>query len=356
MSEFHKLLNLWYQQNKRSLPWRLNNDPYSVWVSEIILQQTTVKQGRDYYLRFIDRFPDVNSLANATENEVLKLWQGLGYYSRARNMHFTSKLIVNKYQSRFPDSYDEIRKLKGIGDYTAAAIASISFGIDKAVLDGNVCRVLSRIFGIDIPIDTSKGKKELSTLAWSLLDKKNPGQFNESLMDFGALQCIPRNPTCSICPFKNKCVAFNHKKVDLLPVRSKETKQKKRYFNYFYITFGRYFFLEQRKTKDIWRNLFQFPLIETEVRADLKTLTEIREFTDLFKGQNNNMKIESVSPEIIHPLTHQKLFIRFFDIHLQELPANTHWIMTDKKELSKYPLPKPVENYLSYKFPHEKIL
>jgi A/G-specific adenine glycosylase len=354
MPQFHKILTIWYQQNKRDLPWRLNNNPYSVWVSEIILQQTRVDQGMNYYIQFIRRFPDVGSLAKASEDEVLKIWQGLGYYSRARNMHYAARQIMNEYNSQFPDSFNEIRKLKGVGDYTAAAIASISFGSGNAVIDGNVYRVLSRIFGIATPIDTSKGKKELSVLAHSLLDKHNPGQFNEALMDFGALQCIPRNPYCHQCPFKNQCVALKNNQVDFFPVRSKKVKQKNRYFNYLYITYGKYFFLEQRKTKDIWHNLYQFPLIETGEPIDETILISLPEFYNLFNGLK--VKVEDAAPEVIHLLTHQRLYIRFFHISLTQSPINSKWIMTSKSDLSKFPMPKPIDNYLSDKFLHNSIL
>src|ERR1035437_3971325 len=237
MPDFHKILTLWYQQNKRDLPWRMNNDPYSVWVSEIILQQTRIDQGTAYYLRFIRRFPDIESLANSSEEEVLKMWQGLGYYSRARNMHHAARQIMTEFNGRFPDSYNIIRTLKGVGDYTAAAIASISFGSENVVIDGNVYRVLSRIFGIATPIDTTNGKKEFSILAHSLLDKQNPGIFNEALMEFGALQCVPRNPLCIQCPFQDRCVALKNNQIDQFPVKSKQPKQKNRYFNYLFINY-----------------------------------------------------------------------------------------------------------------------
>jgi A/G-specific adenine glycosylase len=354
MHDFYKILTIWYQQNKRDLPWRLNNDPYPVWVSEIILQQTRIDQGMTYFIRFINRFPNIESLANASEDEVLKIWQGLGYYSRARNMHHAARQIIEKYNSRFPDSYEEIRKLKGIGDYTAAAIASISFGSDNAVIDGNVYRVLSRIFGIATPIDSSKGKKELSALAHSLLDKQNPGQYNEALMDFGAMQCIPRNPNCHQCPFKNYCVALKKNQIDYFPVRSKKVKPKNRYFNYLYISYEIYFFLEQRKTKDIWHNLYQFPLIETGEPIDETILISLPEFYDLFNGLK--VTVEHATPENIHLLTHQRLYIRFFQISLTQSPNNSKWIMTSKGDLSKFPMPKPIDNYLSDKFLHNSIL
>ncbi len=354
MTDFHKILTLWYQQNKRDLPWRLNNDPYSVWVSEIILQQTRIDQGTNYFTKFINRFPDIYSLAVASENEILKMWQGLGYYSRARNMHHTAGQIVNKYNSRFPESYNELKKLKGIGEYTAAAIASISFGAKIAVVDGNVSRVLSRIFGIATPIDTSKGKKELAALANSLLNRQNPGQFNEALMDFGALQCTPRNPCCSECPFVDKCVAFVNNKVGFIPFKSKQIIQKNRFFNYLFINYKEYFFLEQRKAKDIWHNLYHFPLIETDEPVDKNILISLPEFKNLIKG--SKVTVENYTPEITHLLTHQRLHIRFFHIRLTQLPENCQWIITENQEITKFPVPKPIEKYLSRKFKHHLIM
>jgi len=349
MPDFYKILTLWYQQNKRNLPWRLNNEPYSVWVSEIILQQTRIDQGTDYYLRFIHRFPDIQSLAMAAEEEVLKIWQGLGYYSRARNMYNAARQIMEEYEGRFPASYDEIKKLKGIGDYTAAAIASISFGSENAVVDGNVYRVLSRIFGIATPIDTAKGKKEFSVLAHSLLDKQNPGQFNEALMEFGALQCIPRNPSCRICPFGKSCIAFKKNMVDRFPFKSKQVVQKNRYFNYLQICYERKFFLEQRTAKDIWHNLYQLPLIETNVLIDETALISSPEFNNLFNGLK--VTVESVSPEIIHILTHQRLHIRFFEIRLLQPMIASSWIIVSENDFFKFPVPKPIENYMNKKFP-----
>jgi len=347
MPDFHKILTLWYQQNKRNLPWRTNNDPYSVWISEIILQQTRIDQGTAYYLRFINRFPDIKSLANSSEEEVLKMWQGLGYYSRARNMHHAAMQIMTEFEGKFPSSYNNIRMLKGIGDYTASAIASISFGLENAVIDGNVYRVLSRVYGIDTPIDTGNGKKEFSALAHSLLDKQNPGIFNEALMEFGALQCVPRNPSCFQCPFQDRCVAFNINKVDQFPVKSKQAKQKNRYFNYLYILNNDNFYLEKRQAKDIWHNLYQFPMIETQQSIDETELLSSPEFQNLF----NELKvtIESVTPEITHLLTHQKLHIRFFKINLAQKIIKSKWIITSKREVSKFPVPKPIENYLTNK-------
>jgi len=344
MAEFHKILTLWYQQNKRDLPWRENNDPYFVWVSEIILQQTRVDQGTAYFLRFIEKFPDVISLADADENEVLKAWQGLGYYSRARNMHLAARQIINEFNGSFPDTIINIEKLKGVGRYTAAAIASIAFGLPYAAIDGNVYRVLSRVFGNRTPIDSTKGKKEFSDLAAGLLDQLNPARFNEALMEFGALQCTPRNPDCNRCPFCDQCIAFTHNQTAILPVKSKKTKVKNRFFNYLFIRYEEYFYLEKREENDIWRNLYQFPLIESSEALTTDELLTNDQFKTIFTGIN--ITIGSVSPEIIHVLTHQKLHVRFIEILLQKPGTCFAWIRILADEVPDYPIPKLIDNYL----------
>lgn len=344
MAEFHKILTLWYQQNKRDLPWRANNDPYFVWVSEIILQQTRVDQGTAYYLNFIERFPDVRSLAGADENEVLKVWQGLGYYSRARNMHFAARQIMNEFKGSFPDTIINIEKLKGVGGYTAAAIASISFGLPYAAIDGNVYRVLSRIFGIDTPIDSSKGKQEFSDLAAGLLDRSNPSIFNEALMEFGALQCTPQSPDCNRCPFGDQCIAFTHNEIAKLPVKSKKTKVKNRFFNYLFIRHEEYFYLEKREERDIWRNLYQFPLIESPKALTVTELINDARFKSVFS--ENQITIGSVTPEIIHVLTHQRLHVRFIEITLQKPADHLSWIKIHADEVPDYPVPKLIDNFL----------
>ena len=243
MPEFHKILSNWYKQNKRDLPWRTNNAPYYVWVSEIILQQTRVDQGTDYFLRFIEKFPDINSLAGAPEIEVLKVWQGLGYYSRARNMHAAARQIMNDFNGQFPKTFEGIKKLKGIGEYTAAAISSISFALPFAAVDGNVYRVLSRYFGISTPVNSTKGKNEFNQLANQLINKQDPGTFNEALMEFGALQCTPRNPGCNTCPLQNQCSAYNHQNIANLPVNNNKIKIRHRFFNYLYLEHEKFIYV-----------------------------------------------------------------------------------------------------------------
>lgn len=347
MPKFHKILTVWYQQNKRDLPWRVNNNPYFVWISEIILQQTRVDQGKDYFLRFVERFPDVNSLAKAPEIEVLKIWQGLGYYSRARNMHVAARQIMSDFNGFFPDTYYGIEKLKGVGAYTAAAIASIAFGLPYAAIDGNVYRVLSRVFGIATPIDSAKGKSEFSDLANQLLDRQNPALFNEAIMEFGALQCTPRNPDCDRCPFQNQCLAFAHHQIAKLPVKSKQIKIKHRYFNYLFIRQEEFFYLEKREENDIWHNLYQLPLIESPNALTIEELFTNDQFKSLFKGQK--MAIDTISPEIVHVLTHQKLHVRFIEISTQKLEANPGWIRIHPDDVPDYPVPKLIDNFLSDK-------
>ena len=347
MPEFHKILSNWYKQNKRDLPWRENNGPYFVWISEIILQQTRVDQGTDFFLRFVRRFPDIESLATAPEIEVLKVWQGLGYYSRARNIHVAARQIMNDLEGRFPDSYENIKKLKGVGDYTAAAIASISFGLPFAAVDGNVYRVLSRIYGIETPVDSTKGKKEFSHLAMQLIDEQNPGAFNEALMEFGALQCTPRNPTCNDCPFHHLCHASIHKKITSFPVKGNKIKIRHRFLNYYYLKHEQSIFLEKREASDIWQNLYQLPLIESSKALSPEELVNGEQFIAWF--DKSTLIIDSISDEIIHLLSHQKLHVRFIEISLSQLQPNHKWIKILPQEIADYPIPKLIDNFLMEK-------
>jgi A/G-specific adenine glycosylase len=344
MFEFHKILTVWYQQNKRDLPWREKNDPYFIWVSEIILQQTRVDQGKDYFTRFIGRFPDIYALAGASENEVLKIWQGLGYYSRARNMHFAAKQIINEFNGAFPDNHSDLLRLKGVGDYTAAAIASIAFGQPHAVIDGNVYRVLSRIFGLTTPVDSTEGKREFSDLAHQLLDRENPAVFNEAMMELGALQCTPRNPECNRCPFQQRCVAFNLNKINTLPVKTKKTKVRNRYFYYLYILHNENIFMEKREQNDIWQNLYQLPLIESSSPLTIEELLKNDQFKSMFNCQG--VVIEAVSDEIIHILTHQRLHVRFIEIRYPTSEVNPGWISIPPDKIADYPVPKLIDNFL----------
>lgn len=259
---FRKNLGAWFAQNHRPLPWKGERDPYKIWLSEVILQQTRVEQGLPYYQKFVEKYPNVRALADAPEDDVLKLWEGLGYYSRARNLHAAAKHIAHELGEKFPDTYEGIRALKGVGDYTAAAIASFAFGLPHAVLDGNVYRVLARFFGIETPTDTTAAKKEFAALAQNLLDPIRPGDFNQAMMDFGATHCMPQQPKCPTCPFKNQCVALQKGKVAELPVKSKVLEKKDRFFVYLVADFQGNTFVRKRIGKDIWQNLWEFPMVE----------------------------------------------------------------------------------------------
>jgi A/G-specific adenine glycosylase len=345
MDEYRNTLTAWYKREMRELPWRDTRDPYKIWVSEIILQQTRVQQGLSYYLRFISQFPDVLSLANANEEEILRVWQGLGYYSRARNMHSAAKKIQLTHQGIFPSDYSSIRDFKGIGDYTAAAISSIAFNLPYAVVDGNVYRVISRILGISTPIDSSKGKKEFYKIAQLILDPKNPGQSNQAIMEFGAIQCLPSSPLCESCPLSSKCFAFLNRCTDKLPVKNKKVKQRERFLNYLYIRTKGNFYLEKRVGNDIWKNLFQFPLIESVGLVSPDEIIASSSWKSILSG--NTFTIESISPIKIHLLTHQRLYLRFFTISTDDQIINSNFVLVSHADKTKYAVPKPVENFLS---------
>ncbi|RSK41790.1 A/G-specific adenine glycosylase [Mangrovimonas spongiae] len=336
---FSQTLTNWYSINKRDLPWRNTVEPYRIWLSEIILQQTQIKQGLPYYQAFVNAYPDVKKLADAPQDHVLKLWQGLGYYSRARNLHETAKHVAYNLNGNFPDSYKDLLKLKGVGDYTASAIASICYNEKKAVLDGNVYRVLSRYFGVDEPINTSKGFKVFKALAQEQLDSNNPANYNQAIMDFGATQCTPKKVQCNNCPLSESCVAYRKDLVDVLPVKLKAKKPKKKYYNFLvYLSTDNKTFLEQRTGKGIWKGLYQFPLLETE-----KPITH----TDLKKQIANNQKQAFDlrlfnTKDIVHKLSHQHLHTKFWIIDVQELSENSILI----SELKNYPVPVLIEKFI----------
>ncbi len=333
-----KLLE-WYRQNKRDLPWRQTKDPYKIWLSEIILQQTQVKQGLPYYQKFVTHYPNVQDLAAASEQEILNLWQGLGYYSRARNLHYTAKDIVTNYQGKFPKTYKELLKLKGVGEYTAAAIASFCCNEPVAVLDGNVYRVLSRLFGIDTPINTTEGKKIFKQLAQNQLDKRQPGLYNQAIMEFGALHCKPAQPKCTTCPLAPDCVAFQTGQTGHLPVKLSKVKIKKRYLHYFLVEWQEHIILEKRDSKGIWQNLFQLPLIETGANNritnnDLKKLYEAYQIIPLNKPVILDKKL--------HKLTHQHLHINFWQLKSTRKPIS----IVQKSAVPDYPLPIVIAKFL----------
>jgi len=339
--KFYNTLIYWYLQNKRALPWRKSKHPYFIWLSEIMLQQTRVAQGLAYYLKFTEEFPTVFDLAKADESTVLKMWQGLGYYSRARNLHFSAKYIANELNGEFPSTYKEIIKLKGVGDYTASAIASICFNEPTAVVDGNVYRVLSRYFGIATPINSSAGIKEFKALAQSLLDTKQPGTYNQALMDFGAMHCKPQNPLCDTCPFANSCVALEKKLTKELPVKEKKIKITKRYFNFLVIkTDDHNTILKERKGKGIWQGLYQFPLIETKNISNQREIVASEEFQNLFPAETTLSLFNK--KEIIHKLSHQHLYTQFWIVETSSLKeASISW-----GNIEDYPVPILIANFL----------
>ncbi len=328
MLNFSKKLIDWYLQNKRELPWRKTQDPYRIWLSEIILQQTRVEQGMPYYFKFIEAYPNIENLAEAPQDDVLKLWQGLGYYSRARNLHATAQKVAFELGGKFPDTYNEIKKLKGIGDYTASAIASICFDEATAVVDGNVYRVLSRVFGIDTPIDSTTGKKEFKALAQQLIDPKDPANFNQAIMEFGATQCKPKNPYCLHCPFQNDCAGYASGKIDELPVKQGKTKVRDRFFNYILVLGPKgETILKQRDNKGIWRGLFEFPLLETDSLLNensfLKKLDSLKLPGDISDKAISELNVQDIisltSQPVIHKLSHQKLHVHFWLLKLEEV-------------------------------------
>ena len=342
---FSPILLKWNKEkNDRQMPWKGEKDPYKIWLSEVILQQTRVEQGLKYYEKFITAFPDVHQLANAHERSIYKCWEGLGYYTRCKNLIVTAQNVSKNLKGRFPDNYDEIKKLKGIGPYTAAAIASFAFNEQRAVVDGNVFRVLARIFGIEEPIDSTKGKKAFNALAGKLLDKKNPALYNQAIMDFGAVVCKPV-PICEQCPFKHKCEAFLNDKIFSLPVKGKKVLIKKRWFNYVLLEYKEKFAVRQRHAKDIWHNLFEFLLVESGKEFDEKEI--VKEAKKKKWIGANSYEIEYVSPVCKQQLSHQLIKGRFTKLKLHrkpELPPDILWIR--KKELKKYAFPMFINQHL----------
>ena len=341
---FSNKLIAWYLQNKRDLPWRNTTNPYHIWLSEIMLQQTRVLQGLPYYLKFAEAYPKVEDLANAPEDEVLKLWQGLGYYSRAQNLHATAKMVSEEMNGVFPNNYKDLLKLKGVGDYTASAIASISFNRPEAVVDGNVYRVLSRFFGISTPINSTTGHKEFKKLAQRLIDKDQPGTFNQAIMEFGARYCVPQSPDCENCIFNDSCLAFQQKKVSELPVKTKAKPVKKRYFNYLvFLSENEHIILQQRTGKGIWHKLYEFPLIETSGKINLSKLKKLPQFHDF--SERINVKSISLFNEkpVVHRLSHQHLNTLFWIVETSETTENAIPIT----EVKNYAVPVLIENFVS---------
>lgn len=350
--EIDKLFN-WYEVHKRQLPWRETQNPYKIWASEIILQQTRVNQGLDYYVRFIERFPDVKVLAKADEQEVLKIWQGLGYYSRARNMHKAAKLVVSEYGGHFPNNAAELQRLPGIGAYTAAAIASMAFDEQIPAIDGNVMRVVARWNALEMPVNEPPGKKAVEAFVRDLIPKTFPGIFNQAMMEFGALHCTPQNPDCSTCVFNNSCEAFLKNQTHSLPVRNKKKKPRNRFFNYLVVfDENQCLFLKKRTAaNDIWHNLYDFPLIETIQPVDFEGLMnqkEIQRMLAASKQQDVGLVSKTTT---IHKLTHQTLTVTFWQLNAVSFCdaffSHNAVKAVEKSAISLYPFPRVVDWFVN---------
>jgi len=344
---FRKALIDWYHTNKRDLPWRHTQNPYFIWISEIILQQTRVQQGLNYYIRFIEAFPTVNDLANASLESVLKVWQGLCYYTRARNIHQTAKLIVAEHEGQLPKTYSSLLKLKGVGDYTAAAIASFAFNEPVAAIDGNVYRIYSRIFGVYAPVDKGEGKRMLRQIAEEELDREDPSTFNQAIMDLGGQVCLPRNPLCEKCPVSDMCYAFKSQDTGSLPVKSVKVKVRDRFFYYVVVLCGNDTFIRQRNQKDIWHSLFEFPLVEKMNRISSDELPLTEEWLDIC-GEGDVTIVYS-SLEIKYVLSHQHLYTRFFvvRIHKPSYYLKKNYVQISYSLLDDYSTPRLIDNFLA---------
>lgn len=344
-SDFSQRLLGWNRDhNNRMMPWKGEKDPYRIWLSEIILQQTRVEQGLRYYNNFISTFPDVHQLACSTDEKVFKLWEGLGYYSRCRNLLITARYISNELKGQFPSTYEKIKDLKGIGPYTAAAISSFAFNLPHAVVDGNVFRVLARIFGVSAPIDSTAGKKYFTQLADDLLDKKQPGVYNQAIMDFGAVICKPAAPLCNECPFNSTCHAYLNNKINELPIKEKKISIRKRWFNYFIIENKDQAAIVQRTAKDIWQQLYEFPLIESAGEEEAKKIIVKAEKAGWLK--KGDYEIVSVSPLYKQQLSHQLIVGRFINIKLKRKPVvPKEWQWIRESELGNYAFPRFINQY-----------
>ena len=342
---FARIIIEWYQGNKRPLPWRETKDPYKIWVSEVILQQTRVNQGLDYYYRFLDLFPDVHALAGASEEQVLKAWQGLGYYSRARNMHKAAQTIVERHSGSFPAAYRELLELKGVGEYTASAVASIAFNLPCPVIDGNVLRFMSRYLGILEPVNSSGVKKKILDFLSGEINNAEPGTFNQAVMELGALVCTPRNPACPLCPLQDKCLARNTGSVDKIPIKEKKPLPRPRYFHYLVIILRDnnqiFTLLNKRSGKDIWRNLFEFPMIETHALPPWEGLNEEPGFKAMFSVEP---VLVDVTRDFRHILSHRVLNARCFLVETERPPRDFARVRMD--EINDYPLPRLMEKIL----------
>jgi A/G-specific adenine glycosylase len=345
-SWFSRALAPWYRENRRDLPWRRTRDPYRIWLSEVILQQTRVDQGTAYYERFVARYPDVERLATAPDGEVMKLWQGLGYYSRARNLLATARAIANGHGGRFPETPQELLRLKGVGAYTAAAIASIAFGHPAAVVVGNVYRVLARVFGLSTPIDSTEGKRLFAALAEELMDRDHPGDHNQAVMELGATVCTPRDPSCETCPLAPRCIALKEGRIAALPVKAGRTSVRERYFHYLVIGGGRHIVLHQRTERDIWRDLYQPPLVETTGPSTRKAVAAAAA-----KAFGRPFELGMPSEPVKHVLSHQVIHARFWPVKRSgtgRLP--TGWMKVDRAGLRTHAVPRLIDRFLQHHF------
>lgn len=343
MDNFADILINWYEGNKRDLPWRRTKDPYLIWISEIILQQTRVAQGYDYYQHFVLRFPDLYALAAADEDEVMKFWQGLGYYSRARNLRAAAKSMV---PDGFPTTYEGVLALKGVGEYTAAAICSFAYDMPYAVVDGNVYRVLSRWLAIDTPVDSTEGKKVFAAAAAELMCRERPGLYNQAIMEFGALQCTPQSPRCMLCPLADSCAALQKGCVDHLPVKQHKTKVTNRYFSYIYVRMGAHTFLHKRSGNDIWKNLYELPLIETDRELTEEELYAHPRFREMM-ADAEHPSVRLVQSHVRHVLSHRVIYTNFYEVVLPENSSSfADYQRINIKDLHKFAVSRLVNQFL----------
>ena len=342
-NNFSNYLLEWYKTNKRDLPWRNTKNPYKIWLSEVILQQTKISQGLPYYIKFVNKFPNVSKLAYASEQEILKMWEGLGYYSRARNLHKTAKIVIRDYNGIFPNNFDELIKLPGIGDYTASAISSFSINEINPVIDGNVYRFFSRLVGIKTPINSYKSLNEFKKIGYELISKTNPSEFNQAIMDYGSLICTPKSPNCLECLYKNSCFANLNQKIHEYPVKNKKLKIKIRFFNFLVINLAeRGTLIEKRIKKDIWQNLYQFPLIESKKILSKKEIIDQLNKMNLFKNNYSYRLYLYQNKSFNYKLTHQLINSFFWIVEVNNIDQN----FVEVKKLNTFPFPKPITKFL----------
>jgi len=342
---FHNILIDWYEDHKRDLPWRHTTDPYKIWLSEIILQQTRVVQGMSYYEAFVSNYPTVADLAKATQDEVLTLWKGLGYYSRARNLHYTAQYIMEHHDGVFPTAYKDILALKGIGKYTAAAISSFAYKGVYPVVDGNVLRVITRLYGITDAIDAPATIKRIYEISDALIDGDRPDQYNQAIMEFGAMQCTAKSPNCMYCPFAEVCEARAQGLIDQIPYKAKKVKRSSRYFHYLIVEDGEQTIVQRREKKDIWQGLYQFPLIETD-SDDILKMEHIVDQADIKVRDSELLEISEVSSQ---KLTHRDVYARFYHLAVSDIQSviKNGYLLVDQKKVSNFALPKVIDAYLS---------